>query len=74
MFKHAATSVAIALLFTASLNPVIHGFSTHPSRSSVAMAVSGGDPEPTEPGVSGGDPEPTEPGVVQTVLAMLGLA
>ena len=61
MFKHAARSLAIALLFTASLIPVVHGLSTHSSRVPVVVAVSGGDPEPTEPGI-------------HAVLVLLGLA
>jgi len=65
MFKQAAQTLAIALLFAASVAPVIHGFST-PSR-------------PTPNGhvivaVSGSDPEPTEPGIVRTILAYLGMA
>lgn len=66
MFKHAVQNLAIALLFAASVIPVIHGFKTHPvpvSKGHVVVA-----------GVSGGDPEPTEPGAVHAILAFLGLA
>ena len=65
MFKHAAHSLAIALLFAASVIPVLRGFSSPSkpaSRGHVVVAVSGGDPEPIEPGVT------------HTILAFLGLA
>lgn len=65
MFKQAAQTLAVALLFAASVAPVIHGFSTPSTptpKSHVIVAV------------SGSDPEPTEPGIVQTILAYMGLA
>jgi hypothetical protein len=63
MFKKAAQNLAVALLFAASVIPVIHGFHSKPApRGHVVVAVSGGDPEPIEPGVA------------RTILAFLGLA
>ena len=62
MVKRVSHSLALALLLTASLAPAIHGFTTHASRGAATVAVTGGDPEPIEPGVA------------HTMLAMLGLA
>jgi hypothetical protein len=66
MIKRAAQNVAIALLFAASVIPVLHGFSAHSTPASsrhVVVAISGGDPEPIDP-----------PRVVHLVLSFLGLA
>jgi hypothetical protein len=65
MFKRAAYNVAIALLFAASVIPVLHGFSAHSTPASSKHVVVA---------VSGGDPEPIEPGVVHKVLSYFGLA
>jgi hypothetical protein len=65
MFKRSAHTFAIALLFAASIAPVIHAFNLG-SRS-----ASGG---PVVVAVSGTDPEPSSPDVVHTILAFLGLA
>jgi hypothetical protein len=66
MFKHAVQNLAIALLFAASVTPVIHGFKTH--------SVQAGKGHVIVAGVSGTDPEPTEPRAVHAILAFLGLA
>jgi hypothetical protein len=66
MIKRAAHNVAIALLFAASVIPVLHGFSAHSTPASskhVVVAISGGDPEPIDP-----------PGAVHKILSFLGLA
>jgi hypothetical protein len=66
MIKRAAQNVAIALLFAASVIPVLHGFSAHSTPASsrhVVVAISGGDPEPID-----------HPRVVHLVLSFLGLA
>jgi tellurite resistance protein len=65
MIKRAAHNVAIALLFAASVIPVLHGFSAHSKPASSKHVVVA---------ISGGDPEPIEPGVTQTILSFLGLA
>ena len=65
MFKHVAHNLAIALLFAASIAPVIQAFSP------ASKLASGG---PVVVAVSGSDPEPPSPGVVHTMLALLGLA
>ena len=63
MVKRSAQSFAIALLFAATIAPVVHGFSLG-SKSAVPVAVA----------VSGTDPEPSSPGMVHSILALLGLA
>jgi tellurite resistance protein len=65
MIKRAAHNVAIALLFAASVIPVLHGFSAHSTQASSKHVVVA---------VSGGDPEPIEPGVAHKILSFLGLA
>jgi hypothetical protein len=65
MLKHLAHTLAIALLFAASIAPVIHTFSLG------SKSASG---EPVVVAVSGSDPEPPSPGVVHAILALLGLA
>jgi tetrahydromethanopterin S-methyltransferase subunit C len=65
MIKRAAHNVAIALLFAASTIPVLHGFSAHSTPASSKHVVVA---------ISGGDPEPIEPGMTHTILAYLGLA
>jgi hypothetical protein len=65
MVKRSAQTFAIALLFAATVAPVVHGFSLgskSPSGGHVVVAV------------SGTDPEPSSPGVVHSILALLGLA
>ena len=63
MVKRSAQTFAIALLFAATIAPVVRGFS-HGSKSGVPVVVA----------VSGTDPEPSSPGVVHSILAFLGLA
>jgi hypothetical protein len=63
MFKRCAHTFAIALLFAASIAPVVQGFSFG-SKSGAPVVVA----------VSGSDPEPPSPDVVHTILALLGLA
>jgi hypothetical protein len=65
MFKRAAHTLAIALLFAGSVIPVIHGFSTG---SKPASGV------PVVVAVSGTDPEPPTPGMMDTILAFLHLS
>ena len=65
MFKRSAHAVALALLFAASITPVIHGFSLGSKSASGAPVVVA---------VSGSDPEPPSPKVVQAILSLLGLA
>ena len=67
MFKHLVQNLAIALLFAASVVPVIQGFKAHPVQAAKGHVV-------VVAGVSGGDPEPTEPGAVHAILAFLWLA
>ena len=63
MVKRSAQTFAIALLFAATIAPVVHGFSIGSKADApVVMAV------------SGPDPEPPSPGVVHSILALLGLA
>jgi hypothetical protein len=63
MVKRSAQTFAIALLFAATIAPVVHGFS-HGSKSGAPVVVA----------VSGTDPEPSSPGMVHSILALLGLA
>jgi hypothetical protein len=65
MVKRSAQTFAIALLFAATIAPVVHAFS-HGSKS-----VSGA---PVVVAVFGSDPEPSSPDVVHSILALLGLA
>jgi hypothetical protein len=65
MFKRTARSLAIALLFAASVIPVKRALNTGSNSASTRHVVVA---------VSGGDPEPTEPGTVHAILAFLGLA
>jgi hypothetical protein len=65
MVKRSAQTFAIALLFAATIAPVVHGFSLG------SKSVSGA---PVVVAVSGPDPEPPSPGVVHSILALLGLA
>ena len=63
MVKRSGQTFAIALLFAATIAPVVHGFSLgSKADDAVVMAV------------SGPDPEPPSPGVVHSILALLGLA
>jgi hypothetical protein len=65
MVKRSAQTFAIALLFAATIAPVVHGFSLGSrSKSAVPVVVA----------VSGTDPEPSSPGMVHSILALLGLA
>jgi hypothetical protein len=63
MVKRSAQTFAIALLFVATIAPVVHGFSLG-SKSGAPVVVA----------VSGPDPEPPSPGMVHSILALLGLA
>jgi hypothetical protein len=63
MVKRSAQTFAIALLFAATIVPVVHGFSLG-STSGAPVVVA----------VSGPDPEPPSPGMVHSILALLGLA
>jgi hypothetical protein len=65
MIKRAAHTVAVALLFAASVIPVLHGFSAHSTSTSSKHVVLA---------ISGGDPEPIEPGATYAILSLLGLA
>jgi hypothetical protein len=64
MVKRIAHNLAVALLFAASVIPVIHGFSTA-AKPVLTRQVAG---------VTGGDPEPPSPGLVGTILQLMGLA
>ena len=65
MVKRSAQTFALALLFAATIAPVVHGFSLG------SKTVSGA---PVVVAVSGSDPEPSSPGMVHSILALLGLA
>ena len=65
MVKRSGQTFAIALLFAATIAPVVHGFSLG------SKTVSGA---PVVVAVSGSDPEPSSPGMVHSILALLGLA
>jgi hypothetical protein len=65
MVKRSAQTFAIALLFAATIAPVVHGFSLGSKSVSGAHVVVA---------VSGPDPEPSSPDVVHSMLAWLGLA
>jgi hypothetical protein len=63
MVKRSAQTFAIALLFAATIAPVVHAFSLG-SKSGAPVVLA----------VSGPDPEPSSPDVVHSILALLGLA
>jgi hypothetical protein len=65
MVKRSAQTFAIALLFAATIAPVVHAFnhgSKSASRGPVVVAVFGSDPEPSSPDLA------------HSILALLGLA
>jgi hypothetical protein len=64
MVKRSAQTFAIALLFAATIAPVVHAFSLGSKSASAPVVLA----------VSGPDPEPSSPDVVHSILAMLGLA
>ena len=65
MVKRSAQTFAVALLFAATIAPVVHAFSLGSKSVPGAPAVVA---------VFGSDPEPSSPGMVHSILALLGLA
>jgi len=64
MVKRSAQTFAIALLFAATIAPVVHAFNHGSTSASGGPVVA----------VFGSDPEPSSPDVVHSMLALLGLA